>query len=120
MRQAVVGIVMSMLLGFALASWSHSQSELQAQQIPPHSPPAVKPLFLTEGMIAIGSDTADGRQQVAVIDSKTRVMSVYHIEHKSGTIALKSVRSLTADLEMDEFNTEHPLPREVRAMFNKR
>jgi hypothetical protein len=47
-------------------------------------------------------------------------MSVYHIEHKTGTISLKSGRNLVADLEMDEFNTEHPLPRDVRAILNKR
>jgi hypothetical protein len=111
--------VFLLLVGFAglgLVNGFHTPNDVQAQQVPP----AVKPLVLADGLIALSSDTADGFQQIAVIDSKTRVMSVYHVEHKSGTIALKSVRSLSADLEMDEFNTEQPLPRDIRAILNKR
>jgi hypothetical protein len=116
MRQVVLGILVLTLLGFVLLGWSNSRGELQAQQVPP----AVKPLVLADGLIALSSDTADGRQQVAVIDSKTRVMSVYHIEHKTGAISLTSVRSLAADLEMEDFNTLRPFPSEIRAMLNKR
>ena len=71
-------------------------------------------------LIALTSDTNEGRQQVTVIDPKLRVMSVYHIEHASGVITLKSVRSIDADLRMDEFNTESPLPREIRAVLTNR
>ena len=117
MRQAALGFVLVMFVTLGVCSWSNPPGRLQAQQLPP----AVKPLVLADGLIALSSDTADGHQQVAVIDSKTRVMSVYHIEHKSGTITLKSVRSLVADLEIEEFNTGHPLPRDIRAMIpNKR
>jgi hypothetical protein len=116
MRQVGLGIVVVMLVTLGAVGWSSSSSPLQAQQVPP----AVKPLMLADGLIALSSDTADGHQQIAVIETKSRVMSVYHIEHKTGTITLKSVRSLAADLEMDEFNTEHPLPRDIRAILNKR
>ena len=47
-------------------------------------------------------------------------MSVYHIEQTTGTISLKSVRNIRADLQMDEFNTDSPLPREIRAILTKR
>lgn len=116
MRQAGLGIIVVIVLGLGLLEWTTSRGKVQAQQLPP----AVKPLVLADGLIALSSDTADGHQQVAVIDSKSRVMSVYHIEHKTGTIALKSVRSLAADLEIDQYNTDSPLPQEVRAMLNKR
>jgi len=116
MRQAVLGMIVVALIGFGTISWNSPRSEVQAQQVPP----AVKPLVLADGLIALSSDTADGRQQVAVIDSKTRVMSTYHIEHKTGAISLKSVRSIAADLEMEEFNTDQPLPRDIRAILNKR
>jgi hypothetical protein len=116
MRNVAMGLVLITVVGLGALDWTSSRCGLQAQQIPP----AVKPLVLADGLIALSSDTADGRQQVAVIDSKTKVMSVYHIEHKSGTITLKSVRSLLADLEMDEYNTEQPLPRDIRAILNKR
>lgn len=116
MRQVTMGIVVVFVLSLSLVGWTSPPAEVQAQQVPP----AVKPLMLADGLIALSSDTADGFQQVAVIDSKTRVMSVYHIEHKTGTIQLTSVRSLSADLEIDAFNTSSPLPKEVRAMLNKR
>jgi hypothetical protein len=116
MRQAAVGIVVVMIVFLACLGWTNAEGEVRAQQVPP----AVKPLVLSDGLIALSSDTADGHQQVAVIESKTRVMSVYHIDHKSGTITLKSVRNLAADLEMDEYNTEKPLPQEIRAILNKR
>lgn len=116
MRQAVLGMFLVMLVGLGISIWNNPRTEAQAQQMPP----AVKPLVLADGLIALSSDTADGRQQVAVIDSKTRVMSTYHIEHKTGSISLKSVRNIAADLEMEEFNTDHPLPREIRAILNKR
>lgn len=116
MRQAVAGIVLIACVNWGMVNWARLSSEAQAQQVPA----TVKPLMLADGLIALSSDTADGFQQVAVIDSKTRVMSVYHVEHKTGKIALKSVRSLAADLEMDEFNTDSPLPRDIRAILKKR
>ena len=70
-------------------------------------------------LIALTSDTASTHQQVTVIDTKARIMSVYHIENATGTISLKSVRNISADLMMDEFNTESPLPREIRAILKK-
>ncbi|MCA9120737.1 MAG: hypothetical protein H6822_32645 [Planctomycetaceae bacterium] len=87
------------------------RQSLHAQQ------PAVRP----QGeLIALNSDVEEGRQQVVVIDPKSRVMSVYHIDHASGVISLKSVRNFYADLLMDEFNTESPLPKEIRAILDQR
>ena len=109
MRSAVVGVVILSCLIIALLTdaW---RSQLHAQ--PPQRLPAE--------IIALNSDVEDGRQQVVVIDSKSRVMSVYHIEHATGVISLKSVRSIEADLLMDEFNTGNPLPREIRAILDQR
>jgi len=71
-------------------------------------------------LIALSSDGGGDQQQVTIINTRTRVMSVYHIEHSSGAITLKSVRNIEADLMMDEFNTGNPLPREIRAMLSNR
>ena len=78
------------------------------------------PVAPTGSMIALTSDLPGNHQQVTVIDSKARVMSVYHIETATGVISLKSVRDISADLMMDEFNTESPLPREIRAILTSR
>ncbi len=80
-------------------------------------PPVARP---TGELIALNSDVEQGRQQIVVIDTKSRVMSVYHIEHATGVISLKSVRSIQADLLMDEFNTDSPLPKEIRAILDQR
>jgi len=78
------------------------------------------PVAPTGELIALTSDLPGNHQQVTVIDAKARIMSVYHIENASGVIALKSVRNISADLMMDEFNTESPLPREIRAILTNK
>ena len=69
-------------------------------------------------LIALASQPTPGWEQIVVVDGTARVMSVYHVEHATGAITLKSVRSLAADLKLDEFNTASPLPREIRRMLN--
>jgi hypothetical protein len=59
-------------------------------------------------------------QQIAVVDPRTRVMSVYHVEPKSNAITLKSVRNIESDLQMTEYNGASPLPSEIRAMTQRR
>ena len=116
MRHVAAGCMLFAIVGFTLVAWCTPHGRLNAQQ---PQVPAVKPLVLSDGLIALSSDTADGRQQVTVIDSKTRVMSVYHVDHKTGVIGLKSVRDISADLKMEEFNTDSPLPREIRASLSE-
>ena len=104
----IVGLVMAGAVGFL----QHPSAFGQQEGIP-------LPSRLAGELLALSSD-GEGRQQVTVIDTKSRVMSVYHIENKSGAITLKSVRSIQADLLIDEYNTESPLPREIRAMLSNR
>jgi len=47
-------------------------------------------------------------------------MSVYHIELATGKIALRSVRNIHWDLQMTEFNSADPLPREIRSLLEPR
>ncbi|MDZ4819361.1 MAG: hypothetical protein SGJ20_10350 [Planctomycetota bacterium] len=56
-------------------------------------------------------------QQLTVIDPRTRVMSVYHVDLASGAISLKSVRNIQWDLHLVDFNGASPLPREVKAQL---
>ena len=111
MRRMVLGVLLvACLIGIVIGgdAW---RTHLHAQ------PPATQP----EGeLIALNSDVEEGRQQIVVIDPKSRVMSVYHIEHATGVISLKSVRNIRADLLMDEFNTDSPLPKEIRAILDQR
>jgi len=67
-------------------------------------------------LIVLSSPAGDSRQQVTVIDPRSRVMSVYHISGATGEIALKSVRDFHWDLRMTELNGVSPLPHEVRSL----
>ena len=52
---------------------------------------------------------------VVVADTKRAVLAVYHIDPQSGKLALKSVRNVSWDLQMPQYDTELPLPEEVRS-----
>jgi hypothetical protein len=71
-------------------------------------------------LIAFTSDSAEGVQQLIVIDPKTHVLSVYHVPRSTGQVTLKSVRNIHWDLQMDEFNGEAPSPREIRSLLKPR
>lgn len=111
MRSAVCGV--ALLVGGLIATvvgsgawWNQSHAQPPAQR--------------QSDLIALNSDVIEGRQQVVVIDARSRVMSVYHIEQATGVISLKSVRNIAADLLMDEFNTGSPFPREIRAILEQK
>lgn len=70
-------------------------------------------------LIAVPAETADG-QVLTVIDTRQRVMSVYRIEGGTGKIALLSVRNIQWDMQLTEFNGEHPLPQEIRRLLEQR
>lgn len=111
MRSIVVGVLFVVCLIGIVVGGDAWRSHLHAQQ-PPMRPQGE--------LIALNSAVEEGRQQIVVIDPKSRVMSVYHIEHATGVISLKSVRNIHADLLMDEFNTQSPLPKEIRAILDQR
>lgn len=70
-------------------------------------------------LIAVPGESDDG-QLLTVIDTRQRVMSVYRIEGKAGKITLLSVRNIQWDLQLTEFNGEHPLPQEIRRLLDQR
>ena len=55
-----------------------------------------------------------GAQQIVILDSSAQTLAVYHIEPTQGKLQLKSVRNLTWDLRMEQFNGLTPLPSELR------
>ena len=72
----------------------------------------------SQQLIALSSD-AGPSQQVTLIDPKTQVMGVYHIDRATGEIALKSVRKIRWDLLMEEFNATSPSPRDIRSLVEQ-
>jgi hypothetical protein len=116
MRNAIGAFVLGCVVVGLVGQLDFNQRRLFAQL-----PPSVRleSSSSASGLIALSSDVGES-QQVTVIDPVSRVMSVYHIDRKTGTISLKSVRNIHADLLMDELNTENPLPREIRAILKQR
>src|SRR5438045_2272395 len=61
------------------------------------------------------STAVDGKtQQITVIDPARRAICVYHVDLPTGSIALKSVRNIYGDLQIDDFNGLPPKPNEIR------
>ncbi len=110
---ASVGLV----VGAAWAAWAYAGPPLPSVG---GSPRAVARDGHSAGMLAFSTTLAEDRQQITIIDPATRVMSVYHIEPKSGEIVLRAVRNVTWDLEMTVFNGTSPLPQEIRSQLQHR
>ncbi|QGJ72407.1 Hypothetical protein PBC10988_41280 [Planctomycetales bacterium 10988] len=59
----------------------------------------------------------EGKQQVVLVDTEQKTMAVYQIELSTGKVALKSVRKINWDLEMQSFNTNDPQPFDIQQML---
>lgn len=65
-------------------------------------------------LVAHFAASAGGPHTVTVIDPQRQVLGVYHVDAATGAITLKSVRNLSWDLQMIQFNSESPSPQDVR------
>lgn len=109
MRHSVVGALLgaSLVIG-ALAGRSSSE--------PPYGPPIDVPARASGCELFTQVTATDGLPlTVTVIDPRQRVMAVYHVDRASGEITPKSVRNLTWDLQMTDYNTGKPLPQDIRS-----
>ena len=111
MRAAAVGLLVG--LG-VLAVLTFGFPEASAQRAgPDRASPSAE-------LVALSFDAGDGRQQLTVIDPRTRVMAVYHVDRITGALSLKSVRNVHWDLQIEDFNSANPTPREIRALTEPR
>jgi hypothetical protein len=67
-------------------------------------------------LLALSHDGGDGRQQITIVDPRQKVMAVYHVDRATGALALKSVRNLQWDLQIEDYNSATPAPRDIRAL----
>ena len=112
MRAVVFGLMIGLGL---LVGWSIGFPEAAAQRPAPSQDRAGSPELVT-----LSFDPGDGRQQITVIDPRSRAMAVYNVDRSTGAITLKSVRNLQFDLLIEDFNTANPSPREIRALTEQR
>ena len=76
--------------------------------------------FSDPGLIALTETFGQQYQQLTVIDTTKKVISVYHIDLTSGMITLRSVRNIHWDLQVSDYNGQRPLPREIQALSEQR
>ncbi|MDX1944311.1 MAG: hypothetical protein SFU86_02815 [Pirellulaceae bacterium] len=111
MRAAVMGFVGALLL---LAVWAVGFPEASAQR------PAGQAHAGSAELITLSFDAGEGRQQLTVVDPRTRVLAVYHVDRATGALALKSVRNVHWDLQIEDYNSANPTPREIRLLTDSR
>jgi hypothetical protein len=109
MRHSLVGALM--VAGLVIAATAGRT----ASQPAPGPPVDFQPQPQSSDLIAHVT-TAEGQPQtVTVIDPRQRVMAIYHVDRGTGQITPKSVRNITWDLQMIEFNSGDPLPQDIRS-----
>jgi hypothetical protein len=112
MRAALGGLVLG--LGM-LAVLAFGLTEAQGQR-----PVVQERAASSPELLALGHDSGDGRQQITLVDTRLRVMAVYHVDRATGALSLRSVRNLQWDLTIEDFNSGNPTPREIRALKEQR
>lgn len=112
MRAAVCGALV--VAGLVAVSWlvGLPAGVVRAERLAGHES------AVAAGLIAHSTTLGDHQQQLTVVDPELRVIGVYHID-AHGEIVLKSVRNIHWDLQLTDFNTANPLPREIRALQKK-
>ncbi len=108
MRRSLFGALLGAGLVIAVAAGRGSSEQRYA---PPIDFPARS---ASNELITHVSTTEGAALTVTVIDPKQRVMAVYHVDRSTGEISPKSVRNLTWDLQLTEFNSGNPLPQDIR------
>lgn len=111
MRQSFVGA--GLIAGLVIAATAARSFSEPAYGLPAEASRVRGGDLITH--VTAGDAQTGQPQVVTVVDSRERVMSVYHVDRASGQITLKSVRNITWDLQMVEFNSGDPLPQDIRS-----
>jgi hypothetical protein len=106
MRRSLFGVVLGVSLVIAVAAGRGTSAPAYAEMD--------SPARSGNELMAQVSATEGQALTVTVVDPKQRVLAVYHVDRATGAIALKSVRNITYDLQMVEFNSGNPLPQDIR------
>jgi hypothetical protein len=120
MRRSMLGALLIAGLVIAVATERTSSEPVAAATVDfpstaPNPSAATNSAAANSELFTHVTPSGDGSQVVTVMDPRTRVMAVYHVERTSGKIVLKSVRNVTWDLQMIEYNTGDHLPQDIRS-----
>ncbi len=115
MRRSLFGVGLGTLLVLGLVvgeGLSEPNSAVESPGVNYQPAPVSRPP--TSNLITHVLSAEGGPQTVVVVDPSQRVLAVYHVDKTTGEITLRSVRNITWDLEMVEFNSGKPLPQDIR------
>jgi hypothetical protein len=116
MRRSLFGVVLGTLLVLGLTV-KQCLSEGDGLSKPPNAiQNPIVPYQPTSNLILRVLPAEGGPQAIVVVDPDQRVLAVYHVDKTTGEITLRSVRNITWDLQMLEFNSGEPLPQDIRKM----
>lgn len=98
-RLAYLSLVVAVGLVIGLQIWPETTQPALGNQLVSDG------LAASSGLITHVVESDGQATRVIVVDPQLRSMGVYEISRESGKIELMSVRKLTADLQMLEFNS---------------
>jgi len=118
MRRSHFGALLGTLLVFGLTAGQGHTEPSPVVQIPvaSYQSSGQSTSQPTSNLITHVLPAEGGTPAVIVVDPSQRVLAVYHVDKTTGEIALRSVRNITWDLQMVEFNSGKPLPQDIRNM----
>lgn len=104
-----------------------SRQSMQPNMLPPAGQPRVLEVGLTRpelgGNAQLGGgpewqilQNPNGPHTAILFDPNRQVIAVYQINSETGAITLKSVRNVTWDLQIEDYNSNKPAPKDIRAM----
>jgi hypothetical protein len=117
MRTVVLGSLI--VAGMVIVGWAAGPPRGE-DAAPRLSPGQLQSTTANPDMIVASTNVGDKFQQLAVFDTKLRVLCVYQVDFANGAIALKSVRNYQYDQQMTQFNAKEPLPDDLRALIPSR
>ena len=71
-------------------------------------------------LIPLAGTVVEGQQLIVLVDPRRETLASYHVDGRTGQIALRSVRKVRWDLELDEFNGTEPSAEKIQALLRTR
>lgn len=103
------------LVAAVLTAW-WAGSSVAERQTEPRTPYPTNAVGVDHGGLVTHVISQESRPHTLVVaDTDRKVVAVYHVDAASGRLELKSVRNVTWDLQMLQYETTAPTPQEVRA-----
>jgi hypothetical protein len=116
MRAMMVGLLAGVLVTWTLDHAAPNPPKVYAQRFVGSDASASQ----QSDLVAIAGSVVEGQQSVLLVDTRRQTLGSYQVDAKTGQIALRSVRNIRWDLEMDEFNGMEPTPQKIQALLQSR